>query len=108
MKTVMCIRDILCTLILQDLPAGFLSWSRNAAICAGVGATLTMTDRLSYLSFGMYGTEKLQHDIIVQLLYKLCLFICLKKWPKLPFRQWTIVHGGQKIESAQKIHASRG
>ena len=24
-----------------------------------------------------------------------------------PFRSWT-VHGGQKIEAAQKIHASRG
>ena len=30
------------------------------------------------------------------------------KQPKFPFRAWTIVHGGQKIESAQKIHASRG
>ena len=35
-------------------------------------------------------------------------FVCLQKWPKFPFRPWTIVHGGQKIESAQKIHASRG
>ena len=26
-------------------------------------------------------------------------------WPNFPFRQWTIVHGGQKIEPAQKIHA---
>ena len=34
-------------------------------------------------------------------------FVCLQKWPKFPFRPWTIVHGGQKIESAQKIHASR-
>ena len=31
-----------------------------------------------------------------------------KFWPKFPFRPWTIVHGGQKIELAQKIHASRG
>ena len=31
-----------------------------------------------------------------------------KFWPNFPFRPWTIVHGGQKIESAQKIHASRG
>ena len=30
------------------------------------------------------------------------------KQPKFPFRAWTIVHGGQKIELAQKIHASRG
>ena len=30
------------------------------------------------------------------------------KRPKFPFRPWTIVHGGQKIELAQKIHASRG
>ena len=30
------------------------------------------------------------------------------KWPKSLFRPWTIVHGRQKIESAQKIHASRG
>ena len=34
---------------------------------------------------------------------------CLpSKRPKFPFRPWAIVHGGQKIESAQKIHASRG
>ena len=26
----------------------------------------------------------------------------------LSFGPWAIVHGGQKIESAQKIHASRG
>ena len=31
-----------------------------------------------------------------------------KKWPNFPFEPWTIVHGGQKIESPQKIHASRG
>ena len=35
-------------------------------------------------------------------------FVCLQKWPKFPFEPWAIVHGGQKIESAQKIHASRG
>ena len=35
-------------------------------------------------------------------------FACLQKRPKFPFRPWTIVHGGQKIELAQKIHASRG
>ena len=33
-------------------------------------------------------------------------------WPsktaKFPFRPWTIVNGGQKIELAQKIHTSRG
>ena len=34
---------------------------------------------------------------------------CLpSKLPKFPFGPWAIVHGGQKIESAQKIHASRG
>ena len=34
---------------------------------------------------------------------------CLpSKQPKFPFQPWTIVHGGQKIESVQKIHASRG
>ena len=27
---------------------------------------------------------------------------------KQPFGPWAIVHGGQKIELAQKIHASRG
>ena len=27
---------------------------------------------------------------------------------KFPFGPWAIVHGGQKIELAQKIHASRG
>ena len=26
------------------------------------------------------------------------------KWPNLPFRLWTIVLGGQKIELAQKVH----
>ena len=30
------------------------------------------------------------------------------KWPKFPFGPWTIVHGGQKIESAQRIYAGRG
>ena len=30
------------------------------------------------------------------------------KRPNFPFGPWTIVHGGQKIELAQKIHASRG
>ena len=31
-----------------------------------------------------------------------------QKWPKFPFGPWAIVHGGQEIELAQKIHASRG
>ena len=31
-----------------------------------------------------------------------------QKRPNFPFGPWTIVHGGQKIESTQKIHASRG
>ena len=29
------------------------------------------------------------------------------KRQKFPFGPWTIVHGGQRIELAQKIHASR-
>ena len=34
---------------------------------------------------------------------------CLhSKRPNFPFGPWAIVHGGKKIESAQKIHASRG
>ena len=34
---------------------------------------------------------------------------CLpSKRPNFPFGPWAIVHGGQKIELAQKIHASRG
>ena len=34
---------------------------------------------------------------------------CLpSKWPNFPFGPWAIVHGDQKIESAQKIHANRG
>ena len=37
----------------------------------------------------------------------LALFACLQKRPKFPFGPWT-VHGGQKIELTQKIHASRG
>ena len=33
---------------------------------------------------------------------------CLpSKQPNFPFGPWAIVHGGQKIESAQKIYASR-
>ena len=35
-------------------------------------------------------------------------FCLLSKQPKFPFGPWAIVHGGQKIESAQKILASRG
>ena len=35
-------------------------------------------------------------------------FSLLSKRLKFPFGPWAIVHGGQKIESAQKIHASRG
>ena len=35
-------------------------------------------------------------------------FCLLSKWPNFPFGPWAIVHGGQKIESAQKIHAIRG
>ena len=36
------------------------------------------------------------------------LFACIQKRPKFPFGPWAIVHGGQKIELAQKIHVSRG
>ena len=35
-------------------------------------------------------------------------FSYLQKRQKFPFEPWTIVHGGQKIELAQKIHTSRG
>ena len=35
-------------------------------------------------------------------------FCLSSKRPKFPFEPWTIIHGGQKIELAQKIHASRG
>ena len=35
-------------------------------------------------------------------------FTCVQKQPKFPFGPWAIVHGGQKIELAQKIHVSRG
>ena len=38
----------------------------------------------------------------------LLLFVCLQKQPKFPFGPWTMVHGNQKIELAQKINASRG
>ena len=30
-----------------------------------------------------------------------------QKWPNFPFDPWTIVHGHHRLESAQKIHASR-
>ena len=33
----------------------------------------------------------------------LLIFRLPSKRPKFPFRPWTIVHGGQKIESAQKL-----
>ena len=33
----------------------------------------------------------------------LLLFFCLQKWPNFPFGPWIIVHGGQKIELAQKF-----
>ena len=35
-------------------------------------------------------------------------FRLLQKRPKFPFEPWAIVHGSQKIELTQKIHASRG
>ena len=35
------------------------------------------------------------------------LFAGLQKRPNFPFKPWT-VHGGQKIELAQIIHANRG
>ena len=35
-------------------------------------------------------------------------FCWSSKRPKFPFRPWTIVHGGQKIEFTQKFHAGRG
>ena len=35
-------------------------------------------------------------------------FLFASKRPNFPFGPWTIVHGGQKIELAQKIYASRG
>ena len=35
-------------------------------------------------------------------------FLAFKNGQNFPFGPWTIVHGGQKIELAQKIHASRG
>ena len=31
------------------------------------------------------------------------LFVSLQKQPKFPFRPWTIVYGGQKIELALKF-----
>ena len=34
-------------------------------------------------------------------------FYMPSKQSKFPFEPWTIVHAGQKIESAQKIYASR-
>ena len=33
--------------------------------------------------------------------------ISFKIWSNFPFRPWTTVHGGQKIELGQKIHGSR-
>ena len=36
----------------------------------------------------------------------LLLFVFLQKRPNFPFKPWTIVHGGQKIELAKNFHAS--
>ena len=47
-------------------------------------------------------------DVASLVLEILLLFRLPSKWPNFPFGPWTIVHGGQKIESAQKIYASRG
>ena len=47
-------------------------------------------------NFGGYGTSPVS-EIMGSLL------ACLQKRPKFPFRPWTIVHGGQKIELAQKF-----
>ena len=33
-------------------------------------------------------------------------FFFVQKLSKFPFGPWTIIYGGQKIESAQKIYAS--
>ena len=35
-------------------------------------------------------------------------FFLTSKQPKFPFGPWAIVHGGQKIELAQKIYVSGG
>ena len=35
----------------------------------------------------------------------LLLLDCFQKWPNFPFGPWTMVHGGQKMELAQKIYA---
>ena len=35
-------------------------------------------------------------------------FYLPSKRPKFPFGPWAIVHGGQKIDLAQKIHVCRG
>ena len=34
----------------------------------------------------------------------LLLFACIKKQQNFPFRLWTIVHGGQKIESNRNYY----
>ena len=44
-------------------------------------------------------------SLVSEILAPYCLSL---KQPKFPFGPWAIVHGGQKMESAQKIHASRG
>ena len=43
-----------------------------------------------------------------QILHFLRVNFCLLQIAVLLLYNWTIVHGGQKIESAQKIHTSRG
>ena len=50
-----------------------------------------------YIKFGGYGLSNFRD------------FTPFRFCPNFPFRLWTIiVHGGQKIELAQKIHANRG
>ena len=49
-------------------------------------------------NFGGHGLSDIR--VMVPLWF---LFACLQKRPRFPFGPWTIVHGGQKIESAKKF-----
>ena len=43
---------------------------------------------------------------VTSLVSKILLLLgCFQKWPNFPFGPWTMVHGGQKMELAQKIYA---
>ena len=56
------------------------------------------------MDYSPWGSKNRIGSLVLEILL---LFQTPSKRPKFPFGPWTIVHGGQKIELPQKIHASR-